>query len=97
MINRQMKLYSLWRLGSLNAYGQPTARDTKQKIKMAINLLSQTTADNIAYKDAQYIGLTFYPITDKDIVINGQEKLKVIYVNKMGRINQVFMVTMPNG
>ena len=59
---------------------------------MAINILSQSVQDNVLYSGAQYIGLTYdKSITDKMVILYGTEKLKVQYVNLLGRMNQVFM------
>ena len=57
---------------------------------MAVSLLNTQLADNILYKDAQYLGITTEPIDDKCVVLYGEETLKVLYVVK-GRYNQVYM------
>ena len=59
---------------------------------MAINISSQSTQENVNYKDCQYIGLTHADINDTYIIQYGDERLKVLYINPMGRYKQVFMV-----
>ena len=61
---------------------------------MAINLTSQSVQDNINYKDANYMGLTHAKVDDTYIIQYGEERLKVLYVNPFGRLNQVFMKLM---
>lgn len=77
---------------SLDAYGQETIFTTEKTIKMAINILSQNLQNNILYSGSEYIGLTFdRNIDDKYIILYGDKKLKVKYVNKLGRLTQVFL------
>ena len=92
MINNQMKSYGYYLYGSNNAYGQPQLSEAAQgTIKMAINITSQSIQDNIQYKNATYLGLTFASINDKYVIQYGDTKLKVLYVNPIGRMKQVFM------
>ena len=50
MINRDMKLYNFFTLGSVNSYGQPVAStEPAGEIKMAINITSQNVQDNVNY------------------------------------------------
>lgn len=95
MINADMRLYDYFTIGEKNAYGQATipAKDADPvgKVKMAINITSQSTQDNINYKDANYIGLTHANVDDTYIIQYGNERLKVLYVNPLGRFKQVFM------
>lgn len=92
MINAQMHSYNYFTLGTLDEYGQPTvSKDPVGTIRMAINISSQSIGDNINYKDATYIGLTYANVDDTYIIDFNGERLKVLYVNKMGRLNQVFM------
>jgi hypothetical protein len=95
MINADMRLYDYFTIGEKNAYGQATipAKDADPvgKVKMAINITSQSTQDNINYKDANYIGLTHANVDDTYIIRYGNERLKVLYVNPLGRFKQVFM------
>lgn len=89
-----MKLYSFHRLGELDAYGQPQLSVFEGEIKMAINILSKNTQDNILYEGASYIGLTQAAIDDSYIIQYGEEKLKVLYVYPKGRYKQVFLSVM---
>lgn len=92
MINANMRFYDFYTFGASNAYGQATlSTDVQGSIKMAINLTSQSVQDNINYKGASYIGLTLAPIDDTFVIQYGNSKLKVLYVNPLGRYKQVFM------
>ena len=87
-----MRLYNYSTIGSIDEYGQEVIdNEVKGQVKMAINLTSQTVQDNINYKDAQYIGLTHAAINDTYIIHFGDERLKVLYVNPIGRYKQVFL------
>ena len=90
-----MKLYDFSTLGAMDAYGQPAQGEVQGKVKMAIYTTSQSAQDNVNYKGANYIGLTLATgITDKMVIHLGDQKLKVIYVNPVGRFKQIFMVNM---
>ena len=93
MINALMKTYDYYTYGGLNEYGQETlSKDIQGQIKIAINTTNVSTQDNIRYKDASYIGLTFNRNVSEAFVIQyGEEKLKVLTVNPMGRYKQVFL------
>lgn len=92
MINANMRTYNFFTLGDTDSYGQPQlSRQSKGQIKMAINLTSQSIQDNINYKEATYMGLTFSLLDDTYVIEYGDKKLKVLYINPMGRYNQVFM------
>lgn len=95
MINIQMRKYDFFTLGEEDEYGQLQIPDENAKpvgeIKMSINTTSQSIQDNIRYKDATYIGLTHANVNDTYIIDFNGERLKVLYVNNMGRLNQVFM------
>ena len=92
MINTEMRFYDYFTYGEKDEYGQPQlSEETQGTIKMAINITSQSTQDNINYKDASYIGLTHAAIDDTHVIQYGPEKLKVLYVNPMGRYKQAFM------
>ena len=95
-IRNQMKSYNFYTLeDELNDYGEHEAAQTASgTIEMAINLKTETMKDYILYSQAQYIGLTADSITDKYIIEYGNEKLKVLYVNTFGRLNQAFMERM---
>ena len=96
MINTDMRLYDYFTYGDDDGYGQPAlSTDPKGKIKMSINISSQSTQDNILYKDCSYVGLTHDANVDDTYVIEyGDERLKVLYVNPKGRFKQVFLARM---
>lgn len=92
MINADMRLYDYFTFGADDGYGQPQlSAKPKGQIKMAINLTSQSTQDNINYKDARYVGLTHADVDDTYVIAFGNERLKVLYVNPKGRYKQVFL------
>ena len=92
MINANTRVYNYFTIGENDAYGQATtSQEPEGSIKMCINLISTSQQDNINYKGSSYTGLTREPITDKYIIQYGEQKLKVLYVNKLGRFNVVFL------
>lgn len=92
MINSGMRFYDYFTFGTDNEYGMPRLGTIPSgQIKMNINIASQSIQDNINYKDSQYIGLTFQEVDDSYVIQYGEEKLKVLYVNPIGRMKQVFM------
>jgi hypothetical protein len=93
MINADMHLYNFFTFGDDDGYGMPElSKEPKGRIKMAINITSQGTQDNILYKDCSYMGLTLDDaINDTYVIEYGAEKLKVLYINPRGRYKQVFM------
>lgn len=92
MIARDMRFYDYYLLKEKNNYGQPQLTETAQgKIKIDINIISQTIQDNVLYQGATYIGLTFAPIDDTHVIDYEGQRLKVLYVNPKGRLKQVFM------
>lgn len=95
MITADMRLYNYFTFGEDDGYGQPTlSNEPVGQVKMAINISSQSIQDNINYKDAQYIGLTHAKVDDTYVIEYGNERLKVLYVNPKGRLNQVFLKEM---
>ena len=92
MINAQMRSYNYYTYGEPNAYGMPQLSESVQgAIKMAIHITSQSVQDNINYSGANYVGLTFDAVNDSYVIQYGDNKLKVLYVNPMGRYKQVFL------
>ena len=93
MITAKMRLYEYYTFGAVNAYGQPQlSAEPQGTIKMAIAVTSQSIQDNINYKNANYIALTFDRAVDDTFVIQyGTQKLKVLYTTKEGRYTQVFL------
>lgn len=96
MINAQMREYDYFTYAKKDAYGEPYLRtEPEGKIKIAINILSQTTQDNILYKNCSYVGLTHdAEVNDTYVIEYEKERLKVLYVNPMGRFKQVFLQRM---
>jgi hypothetical protein len=96
MINAQMRQYEYYTYGEQNAYGQQQlSAEPQGVIKMAINITSQNTQDNILYNNSTYIGLTTdAEVNDTYVIKYEKERLKVMYVNPMGRFKQVFMARM---
>lgn len=92
MINANMRNYDYFTFGEEDSYGQPQLSSQVQgQVKMAINITSQSVQDNINYKEAAYMGLTYFLLDDTYVIQYGDKKLKVLYVNPLGRYNQVFM------
>lgn len=92
MINAQMRAYDYFTFGEKDAYGQPQlSKEIQGAVRMAINLTSQSIQDNINYKDANYIGLTYGLLDDTYVIQYGDKKLKVLNVNPIGRMKQVFL------
>lgn len=94
MINADMRLYDYFTLGAQDEYGQQVeSTEPAGQIKIAINVASQTVQDNINYTNCQYVGLTHNKLIDDTWLIQyGNTRLKVLYVNKHGRLTQVFLV-----
>ena len=87
-----MKTYNYFTFGAIDEYGQPgLSTEPVGKVKMAINISSLSAVDNIKYKDATYTGLTLAEVDDTYVIEYGKERLKVLYVNPMGRYKQVFL------
>lgn len=92
MISTDMRIYPYYTLGEKNEYGELVTGDKPEgTIRMALNISSQSVQDNINYQDCNYIGLTFANVDDTYIIENGNERLKVLYVNPKGRYNQVYL------
>ena len=92
MINANMRIYNYFTLGDDDGYGQPAiSTEPKGTIKMSITITSQSVQDNINYEDCNYMGLTLAKVDDTYIIDRDGERLKVLYVNPIGRYKQVFM------
>ena len=96
MINTDMRLYDYFVYGDDDGYGSQTLSEESQgKIKMSINIASQSIQDNILFKECTYIGLTQDKnVDDTYVVAYENNKLKVLYVNPKGRYKQVFLKEM---
>ena len=88
-----MRFYDYFVYGEERGYWMPQlSTEANGKIKIALNILSQSAQDNILYEDCSYVGLTHDDnINDKYVIQFGDEKLKVLYVNPIGRLKQVFL------
>lgn len=97
MITAAMRVYDYFTLGLEDEYGQRSMPSEDAvpvgKVKMAINISSQSIQDNINYQNANYVGLTHANVDDTYIIQYGEERLKVLYVNSIGRLNQVFLAS----
>lgn len=92
MIQAQMKTYPYYTYAGTNDYGEPALSSSSVgTIEMAINILSQSTEESILYSDAEYIGLTRQEVNDSYVIEYQGKKLKVKYVNELGRLKQVFL------
>ena len=96
MIQAQMKPYEYCLYSNtIDAYGEPTLSNVASgSVKMAINILSQSVEESILYTGAEYIGLTQQEVNDNYVIQYNGEKLKVLYINPLGRYKQVFMKRM---
>lgn len=95
MINSDMRIYPYFTLGGKDEYGQLIPSDKPiGTIRMALNVSSQSIQENINYQDCNYIGLTLANVDDTYIIQNGNERLKVLYVNPKGRYTQVYLAKM---
>ena len=91
MRNVKQRFYKFYRYVE-NDYGQLTLNpEAEGEVKIAIYTTSQSIQDNINYQGASYIGLTYASLLDDTTAIEYENrKLKVLYVNSMGRLKQVF-------
>lgn len=96
MIATDMRTYDYFTFGEDDGYGMPQLSPAPVgQIKIAINISSQATQDNILFKDCSYIGLTHDAnVNDTYVIAYGEEQLKVLYVNPKGRYKQVFLKEM---
>lgn len=96
MINRQMKPYDYYIYRDIiDDYGEPAlTTQATGIIDMAINIISQSTEESILYSGAEYIGLTQQEVNDNYVIQYGDDRLKVKYINPLGRYKQVFMKRM---
>lgn len=95
MIGTSMRWYDCYTFGGDNGYGQPVlSTEPAGKVKMSIDISSQSVQDNINYSGCEYVGLTHDVIDDTCVIRYGEEMLKVLYVNTRGKLNQVYMAVM---
>ena len=78
-----------------NQYGQTTIpKDAapEGKIKMAIYTTSESTQNNVLYKNAAYVAATHdTEVNDTYQIDYNGERLKVLYVSAQGRFRRVFL------
>ena len=96
MINADMRQYDYYTYGEANDYGQSAPPDFNKSaqgsIKIAIYTTSESVQNNINYKDAQYIGLTHDDgVDDTYIIVKEKERLKVLYVDRVGIFKRVYL------
>lgn len=97
MINTAMRFYDYFLLEDDNEYGQPQlSQEPVGKVKMAVEINSQTTKDNILFANATYIGFTHSLVADTFVISYEGKLLKVLYVNPRGRLNQVYLADYVN-
>lgn len=95
MINTHMRFYDYFIYGEKSASGFPTLSSrSKGRIKIAIEVASQSIKDSIAYSGCSYVGFTRDDIDDTYVIQYKDEKLKVQYINPRGRLKQVFLERM---
>lgn len=96
MINTNMRKYPYYTYGESDGYGQPSlSKDVQGTIKIAIYETAQAIQDNINYKNASYVGLTHdSKVNDTYVIEYENKRLKVLYVQPLGRYRQVFMGVM---
>lgn len=96
MIYADMRPYDYLTFGEMNDYGQPKLSDEPRgQVRLAVYTVSQSAQDNVLYENATYIGLTNdAEIDDKYVILYGNERLKVLYVQPKGRYKQVYMARM---
>lgn len=92
-MKQKMRQYDYYTYATNDEYGQPMlSPDVKGQIDIYINVLSQGTQDNALFENSTYLGLTADSKVNNTYVIQyGKERLKVLYVNPMGRYKQVYM------
>lgn len=90
---QKMRQYDFYTYATNDSYGQPIlSNEVKGQISIYINVLTQGTQDNALYENSTYIGLTADSKVNNTYVIQyGNERLKVLYVNPLGRYKQVYM------
>lgn len=96
MIFSNMRLYDYYLVSLNEEYGQevlPEAEATAAgQVKLSIYPTSTGTQENILYANCSYVGLTYdAEIDDRYIIQYGEVRLKVMYIQPIGRYKQVFM------
>lgn len=96
MIIGNFRYYDYWRITVNEEYGQEVLPDAAAEpigqVKLSIYPTSTGTQENILYANCSYVGLTYdAEIDDKYIIQYGKERLKVMYIQPIGRYKQVFL------
>lgn len=93
MINRELVNATVETYGGYDEYGQQLGElQSTKEIKVAIGYYTHTATEDIRYQDVKYYGLTKdKTITDKDYLIVGDNKYKVLFVNPTTRWAQLFL------
>ena len=93
MINRELVDATVETYGGYDEYGQQLAEKTAERnITVAIGYYTHSATDDIRYQDVKYYGLTKdRNITDKDYIIVGENKYKVMFVNPTTRWTQLYL------
>jgi hypothetical protein len=94
-MEQNMHKYGYFSYGETDAYGQPKlSTEIVGEIKMAIGIASQQIQDSVAYSGTQYTALTHAEVDDSMVIQYGDDKLKVLYVNPLGKYKQVYLARM---
>ena len=94
-MEQNMRKYGYFLYGEKDAYGQSQlSSEVVGEVKMAIGIASQSIQDSVAYSGTQYTALTHADINDSMVIQFGDEKLKVLYVNPLGKYKQVYLARM---
>lgn len=99
MVNTNMRTYDYYTLSdTTNDYGEETISTTKQgQVKLSINLLNKQMEDSVLYAGSSYVGITMENVNDKMIIEFNGSKLKILYINDLGRYKQVYMAVYGDG
>ncbi len=94
-MEQNMRKYGYFSYGETDSYGQPQlSTEIVGEIKLAIGIASQQIQDSIAYSGTQYTALTNAHIDDTMVIQYGDEKLKVLHVNPLGKYKQAYLARM---
>lgn len=96
MIFSNMRLYDYYLVSMNEEYGQEVLPEAEAEaagqVKLSIYPTSTGTQENILYANCSYVGLTYdAEIDDRYIIQYGEVRLKVMYIQPIGRYKQVFM------
>ena len=93
MIETGMRVYPLWLIPEdKDRYRERVEPVEAGTARLSISLYAQSVADNVNYKDCQYIGLTNdRTITESHLIQYGNKRLKVKLVSPSGRMIQLIL------